>query len=53
MTISQTIRERIKQTNARFHSNYHNLIREQQSILIRDYLSCDIMMDKLLYTEVH
>jgi len=30
------------------YSNYHNLIREQQSILVRDYLSSNIMMDKLL-----
>lgn len=34
------------------YSNYHNLIREQQSILVRDYLSCDVMMDKLLNKEL-
>ena len=34
------------------YSNYHNLIREQQSILVQDYLSCDVMMDRLLNTEV-
>jgi len=34
------------------YSNYHDLVKEQQSILVQDYLSCKIMMDKLLNKEL-